>query len=104
MSLKMWATENIERMEDLGIYSDAIRDNDYLLAAMCVHIPNIPYAEYLELSKDIPEAIMWSNEYRDLFEKIKVSQEPSLQDVPISALVHISIINKLVDKYNKLKG
>lgn len=95
----MWSEENMSRMEDLGFYADVIKDEAGFLAAVCIHLLDIPAFEYAELIERVPEAVPGSSAYIELRVEIDCAREET--DEPIVGLMHVAIVNAVIREYNK---
>jgi hypothetical protein len=95
----MWSEANVNRMEDLGVFSIVLKDEAAMLTAICVHLLDIPVSEYEELVKQVPEAVPGSEPYINL--RVELDGEREETDESITPHLHTAIINAVIREYNK---
>ena len=88
--LEMWDDGNEDRMFALGVNSCVIRDTDELVAAMCVHIIDIPIIEYRRIADLIPD-----------FEK-NIQHYYGEETIEITKA--IELINRIIREYNRINS
>jgi hypothetical protein len=95
----MWREENVNRMEDLGVFSLILRNEAAMLTAVCVHLLDIPLSEYEELAKRVPETTPGSDAYVNLLVELDCEREET--DEAITPLLHTAIVNAVIREYNR---
>lgn len=88
--LEMWDDGNEDRMFALGVNSCVIRDTDELVAAMCVHIIDIPIVEYRGIVDSIPDFGQNTQHYEGE-ETIEITKA-------------IELINMVIREYNRINS
>jgi len=96
---EMWSEENVNRMEDLGVFTVILKDEAAVLTAICVHLLGITVREYADLVKRVPEAAPGSDAYTSLLVELDCERDET--DEPITPLLHTAIINAVIREYNK---
>jgi hypothetical protein len=98
--LRMWSEEGVERLFELGVYADNIRDEKEMVRNVCVYLLDLPLNACEAIMRGVPELVPDSWEFCEMRRHLEEKYGEAADKNPLKFLP-FALVNEVLKAYNK---